>query len=84
MSSAICFNLDQSKMLSSSNWLTLYHTMATFDSPKEKAFGNSVGKGRNADNKHFLHNVFYPLKNKFKMLSHTETVICNCFRFGLG
>ena len=55
MSSAICFNLNQSKILSSGNSLTLYHTIqATLsknNSLKEKE-------------KCFCHNVFYPIKKK--------------------
>ena len=38
MSSAIRFYLDQSKILSSGNGLTLYHTMTTFDALEEKAY----------------------------------------------
>ena len=54
MLSAICFNLDQSKILSSGNDLK---------SQGKKPFDNIVGKGENAGNQHFLpfsHNVFYP------------------------
>ena len=52
MSSVICFNLDQSKILSSGNGLnkglkierkkyclTLYHTIPTFNDRKEEGFG---------------------------------------------
>ena len=45
MSSAICFNLDQSKILSSGNRLTRYHTITTFNNMGKKPFENIVGKG---------------------------------------
>ena len=45
MSSAICFNLDQSKILSSGNGLTVW---------RKKAFENIVGEGEYVDNQHFL------------------------------
>ena len=38
MSSAICFNLDQSKILSPGNGLTLYHTIKILDWSKLKPF----------------------------------------------
>ena len=37
MSIAICFNLDQSKILSSGNELTLSHRIQAFDDPEENA-----------------------------------------------
>ena len=37
MLSAICFNLDQSKVLSSGNELTHSHTMTTYDTPGKQA-----------------------------------------------
>ena len=33
---------------------TLYHTIQTFNDPKEKTFKNIEGKGENAGNQHFL------------------------------
>ena len=56
MSSAICFKLDQSKILLSSNglktlefmYLTLYQTSTSFDAATEKLFEKMVGKGENA------------------------------------
>ena len=88
MSSAICFNLNQSKILLSgskillsgyglrnglirkslcADALTLYHTIRTFNAPKEAGLGkhclttlkktpfkNIVGKGENAGDQHFL------------------------------
>ena len=38
MSSAICFNLDQSKILPSGNELTHSHTMTPFQAPGKQAF----------------------------------------------
>ena len=37
-SSANAFNLDQSKILSSGNGLTLYHTILMFNDPGKEAF----------------------------------------------
>ena len=65
MSSAICFNLDQSKILSSGNGLSLYQTVQSFKTfgdkfentlmtPSTKPFENIVGKGENPGNQHFL------------------------------
>ena len=54
MSSSVCFNLDQSKILSSGNGLILYHMILTFYD-LEKAFENNVGNGENAGYQHFLH-----------------------------
>ena len=34
--------------------LTLYHTILTLNDPREEGFGNTVGKGENAGNQHFL------------------------------
>ena len=45
MSSAICFNLDQSKILSSDNGLTAL---------SQKAFRKHFGKGKNAGKLHFF------------------------------
>ena len=59
ISSVICFNLDQFKILSSGNGLTLYHTIPIFNDPekkkkKKRGVENIVGKGENAGNQHFL------------------------------
>ena len=55
MLSAICFNLDQSKILSSGNGLTHYHTIAHFDTLKIYiVVENIVRKGEIACNKQFL------------------------------
>ena len=45
MSSAICFNFDQFKILLSGNGLK---------DPEEECFGNIMGKGENAGYLHFL------------------------------
>ena len=47
--------------------LTLYHTVTTFDALREKAF---------------THNVFYPMKHNFNVLSNIEFVTCKCCQFG--
>ena len=85
MLSAICFNLDQSKILSSGNWLTLYHTIPTFNDPEEKKKPSKkiVEKGENAGNKHFL--LFpqcfqpYPSKNKNHHFSYFILSSANAF-----
>ena len=48
MSSAICFDFDQSKILSSSNGLSIYHLMPTCNEPREEVMENIVGTGDNA------------------------------------
>ena len=57
MSSAICFNLDQSKILPSGNGLTTL---------SEQSFENIVGKGENAGQQHFflLPKCFLPYKRR--------------------
>ena len=55
MSSAICFNFDQCKTLSSGHGLTLITTQPRLlTTLKKKALENTVGKGENAGNQHFL------------------------------
>ena len=52
---------------------TLYHTMTTFDAPEEKAFWKHCEKRRKMlhNSIFFLsHNVFYPMKNNFNVLSN--------------
>ena len=56
---AFC-NTKQSNTLDA---LTLYHTIQLLTTLR--AFENIVGRGENADNQHFSHNVFYPSQNKF-------------------
>ena len=52
MSSAICFNLDQSNILFSGNGLTLSETTESTKCSK-KSFENAVGKGEIARKKQF-------------------------------
>ena len=81
MSSAICFNSYQSKILSSGNGLTLYHTILTFTTLKQKAFENIVvGKAENSGNQHFLFfpQCFISSHMKFDFLSHVYFVVCKC------
>ena len=56
------------------NKLTLYHTILTFNNPKEEGFGTHYGKRRNAGNQHFF--LFPTL---FSTLSKTEIVILATF-----
>ena len=49
MSSAICFNLDQSKILTSGNELTLLLDKKIVDLSKQKAFAYSRLNGREGD-----------------------------------
>ena len=53
--------------------LTLYHTIPTFNDPKKKTLENTVGKGENAGNQHFL---LFPL---FSTLSEREIIILATF-----
>ena len=75
MLSAICFNLDQSKILSSGNGLK---------SQRKKSLEDILGKGENAGNKHFLfsQNVFYLSKNRFQIFSQIYFFVCQCFQYG--
>ena len=52
MLSAICFYLDQSKILSSGNGFTKQSQLLT--TQKKKTLENNVGQGENAGNQHFL------------------------------
>ena len=83
MSSAICFNLDQSKILSSGNMLTLYPIIQTFNDSEKEAFRKHCGKRRKCcltSIFSFSHNVFYSSHNKVKFLSHIYFVICKVFQ----
>ena len=66
MSSAICFNLDQAKILLSGNGLTLYHTMTTLDAPEENSL---LKKADIASIFSFSHNISYPMKDKCNVLN---------------
>ena len=52
MLSAICFNLDQYKILSSCNGLTIHYTSRLLTTLEKTPFENIVGKGENAGNQH--------------------------------
>ena len=45
---------------------------------------NSVGKGENSNNKHFLlfQLCFYPITDRIHKLIYTLFVFCKCFQFG--
>ena len=62
MSSAICFNLDQSKIVMSGYALTHSHTMTPFDTPGKQAFWKHWEKEKLLvmSNFSFSHSVFYP------------------------
>ena len=66
--SAICFSLDQSKILTSGNGLSLYLTILTFNDQKEEGFGKHCG------NQHFL-----LLPTLFSALSRREVIILAMF-----
>ena len=78
MLSAICYNLDQCKILLSGNGLTLYHTIQTLNDPKEKCH-EKHWKKENAWN----HGVFLRVKER-NHFSNIEFVVCKCFQFGPG
>ena len=62
----------------SSERLTLYHTIPTFNDPEKEAFENIAGTAENAGNQHFLSfscNVFYPFQKEFLFLSYIDFVI---------
>ena len=67
MWSAICLNLDQSKILLYGNGLTLQHTILTFNNFEEKAFKNIARRGENAGNQP----AFSPFPTMFFTLSIT-------------
>ena len=76
MSSAICFNLDQSKILSSGNGLspvslTLFLVLTCL---QYKSFENPVGKGESARDKQFLlfPQCFLPFLKTFSPFHQTR------------
>ena len=85
MSSAICFNLDQSKILSSGNVLTLCHIIPTMNNPEKESFKKHCAERR----KYWLP-AFSPFPTMFSthskenilLLSGIYFVICKCFEFG--
>ena len=54
MPSAVCFNLDQSKILSSGNGLNLPKQALVCTCLQYNSFENTVGKGEIAHNEQFL------------------------------
>ena len=86
-STAICFNLYQSKILSSGTGLTLHMQSQLLKTLKKKPSENIVEKGENAGNQHFL--LFpqcfpsYP-EQILPCGSLLKFVICKCLQFGLG
>ena len=54
LSYSASLNLEQSQNGVLWKGLTLYHTIPTFDNPKEEGFGNTVGKQENAGKQHFV------------------------------
>ena len=71
LSSANALNLVQSKKLIFDKCLSLYHTMTTFNDLRKNLFGNIVGIGENADNKHFpcFHRQKFFILATFDLLS---------------
>ena len=74
MSSAICYNLDQSKILSSGRVL----------SSKQKCASNIVGKGENASDKYFLHHFFNLSQNNLNFAVIYLLSSANAFRLALA
>ena len=82
MSSAISFNLDQSKILSSGNGLInpLPYT-ADFKQTWERSFLKTLWEKEKmlvTSNFPFSNNVFYPSQKKFHFFSHIYFVVCKC------
>ena len=77
---AICFNLDQSKTLSSGNGLTLSQTSPCFYTcAVQVLFENTVGKGEIACDKH---SVFYPFGVPSTIFINLKIVVCKLSQFG--
>ena len=67
MSSAICFNLDQSTILSSVYRLYLYHTIASFNDPEEESCLNIL---REKKKKKTCERQFFPSPQCFLSLQN--------------
>ena len=68
MASAICFNLDQSKILWSGNGLMLYYTILTLNNPLESRLLKTLWEKENMLETSifsYSHNAFYPSIEKF-------------------
>ena len=74
MLSAICFNLDQSKILLSGNGLNLYPTIPSFHNLKGKELLETVG-GKGA----FSHTTLHVFRGKLYPLSKIKSLICKLF-----
>ena len=83
MSSAICFNLDQSEILSFVNSLTLNLRIPTFNFPETVAFWKYCVKGDNVGYQHFLlFPRFLPFPYQISLfLGHIYCVACKCSQF---
>ena len=81
MSSAICFNLDQSKILSSGNGLTLFQTRHCFYLSALQILEKAVGKGEIALNEQFLlFSAFFILLKKSMSNKYKQHSTCRVFR----
>ena len=65
-------------------FLSLYHTIQTFNNSDKVALEKIVGKGENAGNQHFLlfPQCFLLFPMQTSILSHIHHVVCKCFQFG--
>ena len=88
MSSAICFNLDQSEILSSDNGLTIYHTVPSSNDPGKRSHFSLKALWEKKEMlvtsifafSPFTLNVFYFSQNKVHFLIHNYDVICKVFQ----
>ena len=65
--------------------LTLYHTIPTFNNPKEEGFGKHYGEKEKmlvTSIFSFSHNVFYTVKDRNYHCCNIKYVICKSFQFG--
>ena len=92
MSSAICFNLDHSKILSSGNRLRRFKVLL-FTFPKQtrastflkyKSLENTVGKGEIARKEQFIiiSKSFPPTEELYTVFIKFNIVACKLFQFG--
>ena len=81
----ICFNLDQSKILLSSNRLTLNKTIPTFNDPEKEVFLETLWEKEKmlvTSILSFSDNVFYSFQKGFLFLSYIHFVVLKGFQFG--
>ena len=64
--------------------LTLYHTLHTFNDPKEEGFGKDWEKEKMLETSifSFSHSVFYPIEDRNHPFNNIYFVICKCIQFG--